>query len=206
MQQLLSIKTQHAFAAPMIKKVCIQGVVDQVTNASALATNITKKDTMTGHYVYDMSLPSTTSPGQNPDPSLYNSVGTYPFVTNPSRLFYEVNGFTFQTNPTNLDFGIVITDGIPGKHIDQILLASTDLGRPYDYNTPVIDHGLNTGIRIVEIGLYYNQKTPGSVISSSALNNVPTSNAQLGNWDTSWFIDGPSGGYIQGHLTDIHIC
>jgi hypothetical protein len=193
----------------MINKVCIKGVVKQVTEASALGTNVRENDTMTGHYVYDMSVSSTTT--GNPNPCLYNCVGNYP----GSRLFYDINGFTFQTNPRNLDMGISITDGILGTpgHIDQILLASTDSGKtPFDYNTPVIDHGLNTGIIITEIGLYFNQKGTASVITNCGLDNVPTSNADLAKWDTSWFINGPkdingtSHGFIQGYLTEIHTC
>lgn len=166
--------------------VCIEGTVDRVDNGSVFGGDIKVGDSMTGNYTYDTTI-QDSSPA-NPES------GTYAFTNAPNGLLLQVNGITFQTNPDNLDLGITVVEGLPGKYVDEILVSSA----PAEHNLP-----LTNGADIIEIGIYYINNTSNAISNDS----LPTDAPDLNTWtDTRWFVDGPEGGYFGGHLTAVSTC
>jgi hypothetical protein len=101
-----------------------------------LNENFKLGDLITGSYTYD-----TSAPDQNPS----SAIGYYLFSEPPCGVVLNVNQFTFQTNPDDVDFRSYVVDDIYGgdsfgfisyrnvASADDILFNSIGLGF-YDYS------------------------------------------------------------------------
>jgi len=61
-------------------------------------------DTISGKYIYDSGMPDS-----NPDPKL----GSYNFISASCGIELNAGGFVFKTNPSNVNFHIVIENDYP---------------------------------------------------------------------------------------------
>ena len=88
-------------------EIIIIGLSAEVTymdeNATELLDNqLSLADTITGYYTYD-----SETPDNNPN----NALGAYRHLTMPYGVVLFGGGFTFQTDPADVDFFIGIDDG-----------------------------------------------------------------------------------------------
>ncbi len=84
-------------------KVYFTGTVTGVSDPDLnLDGRIAVGQTVVGHYMYDMSAVDL-----QPDRTDH---GSYRHITSPYGISFTVNGLTFETDPTNVDFRIAIHD------------------------------------------------------------------------------------------------
>jgi hypothetical protein len=177
-QQLSSLPSSD------IIKVNLTGVVDTVDNPSVFGNDIKVGDNMIGSYTFNISAFDT-----NPDPT----AGGYTYIEPKYWMKFKINGLTFQTNPNSTNLSIRVFDGPVGpvperSRPDEILVSSS----PAEHNSPTTGVG-----NISEIALYYINRTGNAIFDDS----LPVRAPDLNVWsETSWFIIGPNGGKITGHL------
>jgi len=137
----------------------IEAIVDSVWDAgNYLGGKIKPGDTITGFYTYHSSTPDS-----NPWPAL----GRYEYHTPPYGIFLSVSGFDFETNPTNVDFLVEITNDYPPDD-DYFLLSYNNLP-------------LSNGTLVGSISWWLNDSS-GGALSSDAL---PTTPPVLANWQSN---------------------
>ncbi len=157
------------------------GITGEVTyvvdRANVLGGQINTGDIFTGWYRYDSST-SDSDPGST-------VVGCYEYHNSPFGIFLSIGGFTFASNPQDMDFVIVLCNDDDSK--DRYLLSSTG-------NLPL------DGVEVSQI-LWQLIDDDASVLTSDALiAPVPIS----GDWDKNNFRIDCSGGAtrIGAKITD----
>lgn len=122
-------------------------------------------DIITGSYIYDSATP---------DSSLEPDYGRYQHTSPPYGIYLSGGGFSFQTNPDNVDFVVVIEDGYS-------LIDDNYLIRSYN-NLPLYDDVLVDTIE------WHLHDSTGTALSGEAL---PTAAPVLEDWvSAGMHIDG----------------
>jgi len=155
----------------------IEGVVDTVEDDGYyLDGQIHIGDIITGWYTYDTDTPDT-----NPS----DNVGDYEHSTSPYGVHLTVGGFTFMTDPTNVDFLLELVNDYPSG--DSYLFHS--------YNN--LDLGNGASVDMITWDL--DDSTGGTLYSDDLSQTAPN----LASWDGNELrIHGERVGYlIDGHVT-----
>jgi len=116
-------------------------------------------DSITGKYTYDSGTPDS-----NPDPNF----GVYEYNSSTFGIELEAGGFVFKTDPSNVDFGIGIADGLTQYYNWDLYSVSS-----------INNSQLSNGLLVNEIG-WALIDTTGNALSSDAL---PTTAPVLSDWD-----------------------
>lgn len=154
------------------------GLVDSINDPYNLLENgVQEGASISGFYIYDSETPDSWP--------LVISAGSYLHTTTPYGISATIGGLTFQTDPTDVDFRIGITNGSEG---DLYIVSS--------YSNLELDNGLI----VSSIGMRFDNFS-GTVFSSDALPQIPL---DLSQWQYNYFgIHG--GGYpsppIEGNKT-----
>ncbi len=155
----------------------IEGVVDTVEDeGNYLDGQINPGDIITGWYTYDTDTPDT-NPSEN--------VGDYEHSTSPYGVHLTVSGFTFMTDPTNVDFLLEVVNDYPtGDNYGFISYNNLNLS-----NGTLVD-GIDWQL----------DDYSGMALSSTV---IPTNAPVLEHWDWNQLrLHGERGGYIiDSHVT-----
>jgi hypothetical protein len=156
----------------------IEAIVDTVDDSgNYLEGQISPGDIITGWYAYDSDTPDS-------NPSL--DVGDYEHYAPPFGIFLSVDGFDFETDPTNVDFFIEVVNNYPSG--DAYVVGSSN------------NLSLSNGVSVGPIDWQLGDNT-GTAISNDAL---PTTAPVLDNWQSQnrLRLQGERGGYIiDAHVT-----
>jgi len=160
--------------------IAIEAEVDSVEDVGGyLEGKIKPGDIITGAYTYDSSTPDSSP--------LDPIVGHYYHYASPAGISLSVGGFTFATNPSNVDFSLGVTNN--GSSADVYYLFSANNLR------------LSNGFSINDILWQLNDST-AHALSSDAL---PLTAPLLDLWDSNYLLiqGGPRSSQfdIQGHVT-----
>jgi hypothetical protein len=102
-----------------IIRIGLTAVVDNVADSyNLLGNKIHRGDTITGFYIYDSSTPNS-----DPQPTYY---GSYRYTTAPYGMSLIVGGITFQTDSTNVNFGIGVLHNFYGDPGDDYVVGSVN--------------------------------------------------------------------------------
>jgi hypothetical protein len=173
---LLAFQSQRADAT--LITISIEAEVDSVEDlGNYLEGKISPGDIITGTYTYE-----STTPDSSPlDPI----VGHYYHYSSPAGISLNVAGFTFQTDPMNVEFLLGVGNNGPSGD-DIYWLASYN-------NLP-----LSTGVLVDRIVWQLNDTT-GTAFSNDAL---PTTAPILGEWQENLLrLQGDRAYAIDAHVT-----
>jgi hypothetical protein len=149
-----------------------------------LDENFKLGDIITGSYTYDTSAPDT-----NPSPN----VGDYRYNSPPFGVSLNCNGFTFETDPQNVNFLLEVGDNHVYSSWDHYLI--------YSYS----NRPLSNDIRISLISWNLDDAS-GTALASDALPVVPP---PLDKWDHDWGVRvyfGPKGGSsISADVSSVYV-
>jgi len=157
----------------------IEAVVDSVDDEFGyLERKVSPGDIITGSYTYDLSTPDT-------NPSIY--VADYVHQVAPCGISLSVGGFTFRTNPANVDFLVeIINDSISGGLHDAYGLISYN-------NLP-----LTNGSPVDEISWWLTDPSATALSSTELLTTAPV----LSDWQSNSLSFGADRRYgIFAHVT-----
>ena len=136
-------------------------VVDSV---NLLGGAISVGDTITGSYAFD-----ATTPDSNP----ISTVGDYRQVSSPHGIIVNADGFVFETDPSNVDFLVEVTNDHGAPPQDNYLLISYN-------NLP-----LSNGLEVAFISWQLTDHT-ASAHTSAGLPKVPPN---LSDWASGLGLD-----------------
>lgn len=157
--------------------IAIEAVVDYVDDDdNSLEGNVNPGDIITGTYTYDSDTPDT-------NPTV--TVGIYEHNNSPCGIILNLNGFVFQTNPSDVDFLVGLSNNHSISEYDGYVLHS--------YNNLPLSNGA-----VVDHISWQLDDESGQALSSTAL---PLTAPILNNWTQ------PIGLDIYGDkvLSDFHI-
>ena len=159
----------------------IEGVVNTVEDdGDYLEDPIHVGDIITGWYTYD-----TDTPDSNPS----DNVGDYEHSTSPYGVHLTVGGFTFMTDPTNVDFLLeIINDSTSGGLHDAYGLISYE------------NMDIQSGATVDSISWWLRDDSAEALSSALLPNTAPI----ITDWGSRNLLrlDGERGGYIiDGHVT-----
>ena len=165
------------FANAELITIQIEGVVDTVDDSgNYLEGQVNPGDIITGWYTYD-----TDTPDSNPS----ENVGDYEHSASQYGVSLTVGGFTFMTDPANVDFLLEVVNDYPtGDDFGFISYSNLDL---------------DVGTQVDIIKWHLNDPTGAPLYSDT----LPLSAPVLAEWDWNQLrIHGERGGYIiDGHVT-----
>ena len=171
---LLAVLLVCATANAYLIQIGVEGIV---TGGAGL--NIHVGDAITGYYTYE-----STTLDSDPEPTggLYLNYGL------PYGISLSIGGFTFQTNPNNVDIGIINEPGWDGYSVSS------------EYLLP-----LSNGTTVNVVYWHLNNDT-GTALDSDLL---PLTLPVLSKWnDNSLYINcGPreSDSVVIGEITDVYL-
>ncbi|NIP25165.1 MAG: hypothetical protein GWN67_17750 [Phycisphaerae bacterium] len=128
---------------------------------SLLEGEVNVGDAITGSYLYDSSTPDT-------DVLNLDTIGHYQHSSSPFGVSLSMGGFTFQTDPDNVDFVITILNNHNGGDMYGLLSYN---------NLP-----LSNGVHVENIAWQLDDYS-GTALSSDAL---PITPPVLTNWQDTW--------------------
>ena len=134
----------------------IEAMVDSVDDeGNYLEGQINPGDIITGYYVYESTTPDA-------NPSL--NIGRYEHSSSPFGIFLTVSGFNFQTDSTDVDFILEITNDYPPN--DDYLVRSYN-------NIP-----LSNGTQVDFISWWLNDDSGEALMST----DLPITAPVLSDW------------------------
>lgn len=164
----------------------IEGVVDGVGDPdNYLEGKVTVGSTITGWYIFDSDRPDQDWLLGEESPK----VGRYHHFEAPYGMFLTVGGFEFQTDPTNVNFLIEISNNNTSS--DDYLVKSSN-------NLP-----LYNGVEVDTIKWWLNDSS-GNVFSNDSL---PSTAPDLSQWlDSNIFSVGKDRAYgFSGYITNAYV-
>jgi hypothetical protein len=173
-------------------KIGLTGQVDYVDDPYNLLENgVHQNDLITGFYLYDSATP-------NSEPSV--EFGIYKHTSTPYGMSLTIRSLIFQTNPTNVDFVISLTNNYSGGSWDSYGVTS--------YNNLTLDNGVSIDRLHWQLDDY-----SGTALSSDAL---PITPPDLSQWQSN-LLSVRGGMYpfppdgtktlfgINGHVTSVYL-
>ena len=172
-------------------KIGLTGQIDLVMDSyNLLESKIHKDDLITGFYIYDLSIPDS-----NPQ----DFASLYVYTNSPNGMSLSVGGITFQTNPNDVLFTILLSDYGFDAPLDAYHITS--------YH----NSSLTNNLRVDNIDWYLFDNT-GNALSSPILSNIPP---ELSLWqDNAFMISGSDiplppeksqGFQVNGHITSVYL-
>ena len=170
---VLALSATNLWATPI--EINITAQISYIDDPCGLLNGqISVDDIITGSYIYD----SATG-----DSNPITSVGDYWHYSSPYGIFLSAGGFSFQTDPDNVEFLVEITNKQEPPYKDHYRLMSRN-------NLPLYD-----GVYLGDISWQLDDSTC-SALSSIAL---PTTAPVLEEWDFYWGIYIGGGGIPDPH-------
>jgi hypothetical protein len=162
-------------------KIGISGQVDGVSDPyNYLENKIHKDDLITGFYTYDLSIPDSS-------PKDFESI--YIYTSSPNGISLSAGGITFQTNPNDVDFEILLSDYGYDAPLDAYGIGSKN-------NLPILN---NIPVSIIQWTL---SDDTGNALSSPLLTAMPP---DLSSWQFNRFSIGGGGFQFDGHITSVYL-
>jgi hypothetical protein len=170
------------------------GLVDNVVDPYNLLENgVQEGASISGFYIYDSETPDS-------EPEGLTYIGWYRQTTAPSIMCLTADSLTFQSDPTNMDIMIAVSNNYGGAILDVYGVTS--------YNNLELDNG----IIVDAFGMGFDDYS-GTALSSDALPTIPL---DLSQWESnglgiqgSGYPTPPIGGdksapfSIYGHVTSV---
>lgn len=183
---LLVLGEGGAFAVPIT--IDISGAVTSVFDSyDFLGGAITAGNIITGSYTYESTTPDS-------EPS-YTWWGRYRHNTAPYGISVNINGFTFATDPANVNFEVYVHNNVSSTTKDLYTVKSVS-------NLP------SNGLEVNEI--YWRLTDPTATVWDS--DALPLTPPTLSDWESPDYFTisgwGPSGGWedrfeIYGNITSV---
>jgi hypothetical protein len=175
-----------------IIQIGLTGLVDYVDDPyNLLGSGVTEGAQITGFYIYDSETPDS-------EPSV--EFGIYKHTSTPYIMSLTIGSLIFQTNPTNVDLVIGLTNNYSGGSWDSYGVTS--------YNNLTLDNGVSIDRLHWQLDDY-----SGTALSSDAL---PTTPPVLSQWQSNQLSvrggmypfppDGTKTLFgINGHVTSVYL-